>query len=221
MQNVDDVNTNSSYDSPVPSAEDALTSPQNSGRHSFLSLALTVVAILGIAFGIRFFVATPYLVEGASMEGTFYTYDYLIVDRVSYRITAPQRGDVIVMQFPLDESRTFIKRVIGLPGETVEMRGTAVTIKNDEYPEGITLNEPYVEPIHQTETELSITLKDGEYFVLGDNRKESADSRYWGVLPASDIIGRPFIRVYPFDQLSIFPGEARYGDPTDSSSSGL
>ena len=224
MQNVSDESlNNSSYVASVSDfpAEETISSPSSStskrtpqGQYSFLSLIITIVVILAIAFGIRFYVATPYLVEGASMEETFHTYDYLIVDRLTYHFTAPARGDVIVLKFPLDTTRTFIKRIIGLPGETVILHGETVTIKNAAHPNGFVLNEPYISDIHQTNSEETITLKPGEYFVMGDNRKESADSRYWGTLPADDIIGRPLLRIYPFNQIGGYPGQARYTGET-------
>jgi signal peptidase I len=224
MQNVGDESVNnSSYDASVSHGETPtpvhlhVREELPRGQHSFFSLVLTILVILAIAFGIRFLVATPYLVDGASMEETFHTYDYLIVDRLSYRLHAPQRGDVIVLKFPLDTSRTFIKRIIGLPGETVVMHGQAVMIKNDANPTGFILSEPYISAIHSANTEETITLKAGQYFVMGDNRKESADSRYWGILPAADIIGPPILRIYPFNQINIYPGQARYSDETATS----
>lgn len=198
---------------PTPSEQAPTNTPENipsENEHSWWSLFAVIALILGLALGIRFFVMAPYLVEGASMEETFHSFDYLMVDRITYRYNEPQRGDVVVMKFPLDTSRSFIKRVIGLPGETVEMQGTTVTIYNDENPDGLVIEESYVDPRHSAETELSVTLSDEEYFVLGDNRAESADSRYWGALPHSDIVGRPLIRIYPFNNIQIFPGEARY-----------
>lgn len=225
MQNVSDESLNqSSYDASVSHGETISPVPEQKvqsekeGAYSFFSLLVTILVILGIAFGIRFFVATPYLVEGASMEETFHTYDYLIVDRLSYRLSAPSRGDVIVLKFPLDTSRSFIKRIIGLPGETVILHGQKVTIKNAAHPDGFVLSEPYISDIHQANSEETITLKPGEYFVMGDNRKESADSRYWGTLPADDIIGRPLLRIYPFDQVHLLPGEARYSSTTATTS---
>ena len=182
------------------------------GKHSLLSLLFTIAIILAIAFGIRLLLVEPYLVEGASMENTFHSYDYLMVEKISYRFHEPQRGDVVVLRFPLDESRSFIKRIIGLPGETVEMHGRTVTIINDAHPDGLVLDEPYISEEHQSNTELSITLGENEYFVLGDNRAESADSRYWGILPRKDIVGEPLVRLYPFNQLALFPGEARYSE---------
>ena len=114
--------------------------------HSQYSLVVYTALALGVALFIRFFIAAPYVVSGASMEPNFQDWNYLLVDRVSYAITQPQRGDVIVFDLPQDQSRALIKRVIGLPGETVVLSGTAptVTIYNTEHPKGFTIAEPYL-----------------------------------------------------------------------------
>lgn len=175
-------------------------------------LAYTVIA-LGLALFIRFFVAAPYVVSGQSMEPNFHDWQYLIVDRISYDIGTPSRGDVIVFDLPQNESRALIKRVIGLPGETVVLSGQSVTIINTEHPQGFTLNEPYLDPANLAGgNELTMQLGADEFFVLGDNRRVSADSRVWGSLPRKDIVGRVLLRLYPFDKLSILPSESRYQD---------
>jgi len=174
------------------------------------SFALYIIVAIGLALFIRFFVAAPYLVQGASMDPTFETWDYLIIDRVSYKFDAPSRGDVVVFRFPQDTSRSFIKRIIGLPGETVILQGTSVIVVSGDHPEGFRLNEPYIAEEHMQESRLSIELGDNEYFVLGDNRKESADSRVWGTLPEKDIVGRAIAQLYPLPQITLWPGEARY-----------
>ena len=181
---------------------------QNGSRGSLLTY--TVVA-LGLALFVRFFIAAPYVVSGASMDPNFDDWHYLIIDRVTYDLGEPQRGDVIVFDLPQEGGRSLIKRVIGLPGETVVFRGTSVSIVNDEHPQGFTLEEPYLDPKNLSgDNNMRITLKENEYFVLGDNRRVSADSRLWGTLPREQIVGRAFVRLYPFDQISILPEEARY-----------
>ncbi len=173
-------------------------------------LAYTVVA-LGLALFIRFSIAAPYVVSGASMEPNFHDWQYLIVDRISYDVEAPARGDIIVFDLPQNESRALIKRIIGLPGETVVLSGQQVTILNAEHPQGFTLNEPYLDPANLTGmNELSMKLGPDEFFVLGDNRRVSADSRIWGSLPRKDIVGRVFLRLYPLNKLSVFPSVSRY-----------
>ncbi len=185
--------------------------PLPAGRQGSL-LGYTVIA-LGLALFIRFFIAAPYVVQGASMEPNFEDWQYLIVDRVSYDFRAPERGDIIIFDLPQDTNRALIKRVIGLPGETVILSGHNVTIVNAEQPRGFTLEEPYLDAANLTESdEMRVTLDPEEYFVLGDNRRVSADSRFWGTLPRKDIVGRVLLRLYPFSKVSVLPAESRYSE---------
>ncbi len=184
-------------------------------KQSDRTLFASVAVALALAFLIRFFVAAPYVVSGTSMEPNFQNWNYLIVDRLTYDFIGPARGDVIVLDLPQDTSRALIKRVIGLPGDTVVLSGTdpTVTIYNKAHPQGFTLNEPYISPANYGgTTNTSYTLGPNQYFVLGDNRVVSADSRIWGILPRSDIVGRVLLRLYPFNEISILPEEARYSD---------
>lgn len=178
---------------------------------SQLSLAVYTIIAIGLAVFVRFFVAAPFIVSGASMEPTFQNLNYLIVDRLTYDIGSPQRGDVVVFGLPEDTSRDLIKRVIGLPGETVVLQGDSVSIINKEHPNGFTLSEPYLDPADLGgASDMRVTLGPDQYFVLGDNRRVSADSRLWGTLPRKDIIGRVILRLYPFNEIGIFPGKATY-----------
>ncbi len=147
------------------------------------------------------------------MEHTYENFDYLIIDRITYDLREPRRGEVIVFGLPQEPNRDLIKRVIGLPGETVKISGTApsVTIINTEHPEGFALEEPYLSEDNKGgASDMTMTLDKDQYFVLGDNRRVSADSRLWGVLPREDIVGRVLLRLYPFTHLGILPGEATY-----------
>lgn len=173
-------------------------------------LLYTTVAI-GLALFIRFFIAAPYVVSGASMEPTFHDWHYLIIDRISYDLHKPQRGDVIVFDMPQEGGKSLIKRIIGLPGETIEVRGDSVAITNAEHPEGFTLSEPYLDERNLGgATTMRVTLGDDQFFVLGDNRTVSADSRVWGALDRERIVGRVFVRLFPFNALGILPGQSRY-----------
>ena len=185
-------------------------------KHVWLdSSVITSFVVAGaIALLVRFFVAAPYIVSGPSMEPNFQNYNYLLVDRISYRFHQPERGDVIVFDLPQNQERALIKRVIGLPGDTVVLSGNqpTVTIINTAHPQGITYNEPYLDPSdYGGTTDTRYTLGIDQYFVLGDNRKVSADSRMWGILPRQDIVGRVLLRLYPFTEISVYPSTARYG----------
>ncbi len=166
-------------------------------------LKFAIIAVIIVA-PIRLFVAKPFIVSGASMEPTFQTGQYLIVDELTYHFEQPQRGDVIVFKYPLDPSQYFIKRIIGLPGETVSIKGGNISITKTN---GSTLNltEPYVKNIGNG-ADLTTTVPAGQYFVMGDNRPESSDSRYWGLLPRSDMVGRAFVRLLPANEIGILPG---------------
>mgnify|MGYP001566801291 CR=1 FL=1 len=163
----------------------------------------TILSLL-IIIPFRTFIAQPFVVNGTSMDPTFKNGDYLVVNQISYRFEKPARGEVIIFKYPRDLSKSFIKRVIGLPGETVEVDGTKVTIKNLDNPGGLTLTEPYI--THQGSFNVETTLKDDEYFVMGDNRAQSLDSRYWGPLKRNLVIGKPFIRLLPVQTISLYPG---------------
>lgn len=185
-------------------------SPESSIREDKNVLWYAVVA-LGLALFIRFFVATPYMVSGSSMEHTFENLDYLIIDRLTYTMSDPKRGDVVVFTQPQAHSRDLIKRIVGLPGETVVIRGNEVSIINAENPDGTVLNEPYLTAENYGGiNNMQVTLKENEYYVLGDNRRVSADSRMWGPLPKTDIIGRVIVRLFPFTAIQALPGQARY-----------
>lgn len=188
-----------------PVAESELDSKK--AEHPLAEIVrFSLIAIL-IVVPVRMFVAQPFIVSGASMEETFQSGEYLIVDQVSYYFEAPKRGEVIIFRYPRDPSKFFIKRVIGLPNETIEIIDGAVSIKNEEFPDGFTLDEPYIE-LMPTAAPLRETLGNREYFVMGDNRDESSDSRTWGVLQEERIIGRAWARLFPPTSLSIFPGSA-------------
>ena len=165
-----------------------------------------IVVALILAWIIRSFIIEPFVVEGASMDPTFSTGQYLIVDRISYRFETPKRGDVIVFQYPNDPRLDYIKRIIGLPGEEISINNGVTTIKNSEMPNGFTLDESYVTESHKSYTNVtSLKLGPTQYFVMGDNRAFSSDSRAWGPLDSSLIIGRPIARLWP---VSILPGES-------------
>lgn len=161
---------------------------------------IIVVAVL-IVLPIRYFIFQPFIVKGDSMVPNFHSGDYVIVDEISYRFVAPSRGDVVVLKYPLDVTQKFIKRIIGLPGETVQIKNGKVNIIKDA--KVITLDEQiYLPDLLATDGDTSITLESNQYFVMGDNRAGSFDSRRWGVLPKNDIIGRAIFRIFPVTNMS-------------------
>ena len=188
---------------------DTPTTQESQPRSYFFRdlLRFALIALL-IILPIRIFVAQPFIVNGASMTPVFQNGDYLIVDQISYQFQKPERGEVIVFQYPNDPSLFYIKRIIGLPGETVKLNDGRVTIVNDIHPNGLILTEPYLDGT--METEGTYTLGEGEYFVLGDNRDHSSDSRKWGPLEEQYIQGRPALRLYPFHEMSVYPGDYEY-----------
>lgn len=169
------------------------------------TLALLIVIVV---IPIRVFIASPFVVDGESMHPTFENLDYLIVDELVYDFHAPERGDVIVFRYPNNPSIFYIKRIIGLPGETVSINHGQITITKTDGSQ-VTLSEPYVVNEDATYTK-DATLSQGQYFVMGDNRPNSSDSRVWGPLPKKDIVGRVDLRLLPAAHIGFFPGVVRY-----------
>jgi len=129
---------------------------------------------------------------------------------VSYRFEEPKRGEVIVFRYPRDPSKYFIKRVIALPGDTIEIKNNEVTIYNEKFSDGMKLTEPYIKSWSKNSPYIKEKLKENEYFVMGDNRDNSSDSRVWGVLNRNRITGRVFLRLFPFSKVDYLPGKNNY-----------
>ena len=174
-------------------------------EHPFIEILRFSIIALIIVIPIRMFIAQPFIVSGASMEDTFRNNEYLIVDQISYHINSPNRGDVVIFRYPQDPSKFFIKRVIGVPGDTVTVEGDQVIISNESLPGGVLLDEPYVSRMSPNSFSTEV-LGEREYYVMGDNRDESSDSRVWGVLQEEHIIGRAFLRLFPPRYLDYLPG---------------
>lgn len=168
---------------------------------SFLEVFEVAAIAIGAVFLIRNFLVQPFLVSGASMVPTFQNGDYLLIDELTYRLRDPKRGEVAVFRYPKDISTTyFIKRVIGLPGEKIEIVDGKVVVINTEHPDGLVLNESYIPSTVQTQGNCgksSFELGKGEYLVLGDNRLQSFDSRCWGSLEKKDVVGVVRLRLWP------------------------
>lgn len=156
-----------------------------------------VLISLAIILPIRYFLVQPFYVEGASMEPSFYDKEYLIINEISYRFDQPQRGEVVILKSPEDQRYYFIKRVIGLPGEKIVMANGRVFI-NDKM-----LEETYIQSFSNDDYPAT-TLGADEYFVLGDNRNNSSDSRKFGPIQRQTIIGKVWLRGWPLDRFNTF-----------------
>lgn len=169
-----------------------------------------VVAIsLAIILPVRYFLIQPFYVKGASMEPSFHDHEYLIIDEISYRFEEPQRGQVVVFRYPRNPQEYFIKRIIGLPDEKIQIKNGEIKIFNAEYPEGFMLDERYLLTDLATydqydQNEAPIIIGPDEYFVLGDNRNASKDSRSFGPVNKSLITGKVLFRGWPLSKIMIF-----------------
>lgn len=185
---------------------DSAKEPRKSGFWTEIFKFTLITLIIVVPF--RLYVAQPFIVSGASMDPTFADGEYLIVDQLTEKFEQPKRESVIIFRYPKDTTKFFIKRVIGLPGEKVQINNGQVTIYNKENPNGLTLKEPYISDKDKKFDNMPLTLLgENEFFVLGDNRLGSLDSRAWGTVPEKLIVGRPLVRLLPINRLSVLPGD--------------
>lgn len=174
----------------------------------FLEGALYFASAFVLAVIIQTYIARPFIVNGQSMFPTFKNGEYLIVDEISYRLGEPERGDVVVFKAPPTPDKFFIKRIIGLPGETVISKDGKVTIINAEHPEGFALDESFLKDM--TTGTFETKVPEDAYFVMGDNRAGSFDSRAWGSLPKENLRGRALLRLLPFSRIGFKPGAVSF-----------
>jgi len=176
-----------------------------------IDLVKTGLIVFVVAFLLRYFVIQPFLVDGESMMPNFHNAEYILTEKLSYFFSQPERGDIIVFRYPRNPSVSYIKRIIGLPGETVEITNSKITVINASNPNGFVVQESYipsdVQTLVYTNGDTSQTFKetipDNEYFVLGDNREHSSDSREWGLLPKSLITGRAWLTLWPLNRITV------------------
>lgn len=169
-------------------------------------LKITALAVI-IVVPVRYFIFQPFIVKGESMFPSLEPGDYLIIDEISYRFSDPQRGDIIVFKYPLDQRQHFIKRIIGLPGETVVIEKNRVEVISSN--KKIPLEESgYIPDLSMNERSMEVVLGEDEYFVMGDNRQFSYDSRRWGALTEEDIVGKALIRLFPVANISLIKSPA-------------
>ena len=183
--------------------------PKRSRTRIFFGFVFEMLKVIALAavtiFLIRYFLFKPFYVKGASMEPNFLDHEYLIVDELTYRLRHPERGEVIVFKYPNNQQEFFLKRIIGLPGERVKIADGKITVYNDKFPEGIELGENYISADLATTGEpRTVTLGADEYYVLGDNRMNSFDSRRFGAVKKDLIVGRALLRGWPLNRVGIF-----------------
>jgi signal peptidase I len=178
------------------------------GFGKFIENVLYIIGAVVFAAFIQAFIIRPFIVSGTSMDPVIQNGQYLIIDEVTYHIHAPERGDVIVFKAPPEPTKYYIKRVIGLPGDTVHIKNGTVTITNTANPQGLTLSEPYLTHLSNDDGTFIVTA--GHYFVMGDNRTGSYDSRAWGLLPSENIRGRALLRLLPISTIRLLPGKESY-----------
>lgn len=179
------------------------TIPTRGSGTSWLRETVETIVLALVIFLLLQQVVRNFRIQGDSMWPTLETGQFVLVERVTYRFSEPKRGDIVVFEYPRAPQEDFVKRIIGLPGETVEIQNGSVYIN------GALLTEPYLHgqrtlnyhPIH-------VTLGPDEYFVMGDNRAASSDSRTWGALPRRNIIGRAWLSYWPPSRWGIIPGAA-------------
>lgn len=167
-------------------------------------IARVVIIAGAIVFLVRYFLIQPFSVRGASMEPNFFDHEYLIIDELSYRLRDPERGEIVVFRYPNDPRQFFIKRVIGLPGETVVVKGGQVFVQMAGDAEPQLLDEYAYLGTVPTPGDKRVTLGAGEYFVMGDNRPSSLDSRSFGPITKNQITGRVWLRGLPIDKITSF-----------------
>jgi signal peptidase I len=175
----------------------------------FLDVLETITVALAIFILIYAFAAQPHKVSGHSMMPNFLDGSLILTDKISYQLHPPQRGDVIVFHYPKNPRLDYIKRIIGLPGEKIQIENNQIIIYNDSNPKGFALKEPYIPndfvtlgkkylPNGQIET-----IEPDQYFVMGDNREGSSDSREFGPVEKKHFVGRAFLVYWPLNRIQI------------------
>ena len=171
----------------------------------FLDFLETIVVSLAIFAVVYIFLFQPHQVDGQSMTPNFQNGEYILTDKISYRIHAPNRGDVVVFHSPQDERVDFIKRILGVPGDTIKIQSGYVYLNGTKLEEEY-LNDPGAVLSGRFLRENSeVKIPAGQYFVMGDNRSHSSDSREWGLVTSGGIVGRAFFRYWPISDFGVVP----------------
>lgn len=187
---------------PTPEAEKKQSAP--SFKDHVIDFFQTLVVFAAIGTAIYWLVAQPHKVSGSSMFPNFKNGDYIITDKISYRLSEPQRGDIVVFKNPKDETQDFIKRILGKPGDRIKVQAGKI------YLNGAELSEPYLNnvvtnPGSFLREGVEFTVEPGHYITIGDNRPASSDSREWGQITKEEIIGKVFFRYWPATEIGLYP----------------
>ena len=192
---------------PTPSFEPPSAKEEkiNSIKTFIWETVKVIIISLIIILPVRYYIIQPFYVQGASMEPNFFDHEYLIIDEISYRLDSPARGDIVVFRYPKSPDDFFIKRIIGLPGERIKISNNQIRIFNQENPTGFVVDETsYLPESTETFGDSETELGDNQYYVLGDNRSSSLDSRSFGPVDRSLIIGKTWVRGWPISRFTIF-----------------
>ncbi len=185
----------------------------NKNKENIVGYIKTLVLAIILALVIKLYIVSPTLVFGQSMQPSFDTWNLLLVDVFLYKlIKGPERGDVVIVKSPWDNDKLLLKRIVALPNESIEIKNGHIVIYNENCSNGILIDEEYISESNKIDSRYNLAklkLNNNEYFVLGDNRKNSADSRIFGPIQKNDIVGRALMRLFPFTKLSIFPGKQK------------
>ncbi len=169
-------------------------------RELLETITLTVLMFMVFRFAVQ-----NYRVDGHSMVPTLQDQQYILVDKAAYLFHPPQRGDVIVFAYPIDPTQDYVKRIIGVPGDRVQVDQDGTVSVN-----GTQIQEPYISESVNPYAPTDLVLKANQYFVLGDNRGDSSDSRVWGPVPRQNIIGKAALVYWPLSALHFLPDESKY-----------
>lgn len=164
----------------------------------------TLVVFAAIGTAIYWLIAQPHKVSGSSMFPNFKNGDYIITDKISYRLGDPKRGDIVVFKNPKDETQDFIKRILGVPGDKIKVQNGKIILNGAE------LNEPYLHNVTTNPGSFlkegqEVTVEPGHYITIGDNRPASSDSREWGFVTRAELIGKVFLRYWPATEIGLYP----------------
>lgn len=190
---------------PSPGADDRIPAFSKTLLGFLIEVVRVVLISVAIIVPVRYFLVQPFYVKGASMEPTFHDNEYLIIDELSYRLRAPERGEVVVVKNPRGKGDYYIKRIIGLPGDHVVIRDGRIRLTDAEHQTGFILDESaYLPPTVRTGGDSDAQLGVNEFFLLGDNRAASLDSRNFGPIQRREIVGRTWVRAWPLSKLDVF-----------------